>query len=363
FDDARTVLAPLIAAVEEDADKKDVYEPLREAQRQVVTLALRSAILENKAGEADKAMFLLRRISAQTGAGTANDRLLRVVMDLKHEADAFKEKGDTARREKLDRGLTGFVDELAKAPNLAPDVRLFLASAYASLDQHKKAADLLKDYPAPKSADGDDAKKYQAIRVALMREYRLGRDFQQASAVVNEALKSWGRNNLDVQRERVQLLEDAGNIGGAFKATREMEDALKKGWSDFERASHDEKAAEEAERAAKTDDERTKAQQTKLEAASRRAAAQPLRDAYWEFYFFEIRVVLKNDLKKAKDAADKDRRLGVIAGAIKKLEDGQPDFGGKDLREKYRALVDGEPVLKKRYLEAQGKRLYEPTKD
>ena len=69
--------------------------------------------------------------------------------------------------------------------------------------------------------------------------------------------------------------------------------------------------------------------------ARRRSAGPPpnrLRDAYWEFYFYEIRIVLKNDEKKAKDATDKERRLGAIAAAIKKLEDGQPDFGGKDLR-------------------------------
>jgi hypothetical protein len=252
---------------------------------------------------------------------------------------------------------------LSKAPNLAPDVRLFLASAYASLDKHRKAAELLKDYPAPTATDGEEVKRYQGVRITLMREARSGGDFQQASAVVNDALKSWGKINLDVQRERVFLLEDAGNFGGAFKACREIEDALKKGWTDFERANRDDKAADDAERTAKTDDERAKAQQAKGEASLRRSAAQPLRDAYWEFYFYEIRIVLKNDLKKAKDAADKQRRLAAIAGAIKKLEDGQEDFGGKDLRERYRALVEGEPMLKQKYLEAHGKRLYEPVKD
>jgi hypothetical protein len=259
----------------------------------------------------------------------------------------------------LDRGLTAFVDELTKAPNLTADVRLFLASAYASLDKHKKAAELLKDYPPPKAGDGDEAKRYQAVRVALMREYRLGGEYQLALQVLNDAMKSWGKSNLDVQRERVFLLEDADNVGKAFKAAREMQDALKKGWSDYEAAVHDEKLADEAERKATTDDERTKAQQAKADASARKTAAQPLRDAYWEFYFYEIRIVLKNDLKKAKDDADRERRLGVIAGAIKKLEDGQEDFGGKDLREKYRDLLDREPALKKKYLEARGKRLYE----
>jgi hypothetical protein len=359
FDEARGVIAPLMAAIEKDVDKKDVYEPLREAQRQVILLGLRAAILENKAADADKAMTLLRKITPATGAGTANDRLLRLVLDLKREADALKDKGDHAKREKLDNGLTAFVDELTKAPNLATDVRLFLASAYASLDKHKKAAVLLKDYPAPMAMEGDDAKRYQAVRVALMREYRLSGDSQQALFVLNDAMKSWGKMNLDVQRERLFLLEDVGNLGGAFKAAREMQDALKKGWTEYETAAHEEKRADEAERAAKTDEDRAKAQQAKGEATVRKANAQPLRDAYWEFYFYEIRVVLKSDVKKAKDEADKERRFGVIAGAIKKLEDGQDDFGGKDLRDKYRDLLDHEPVLKKKYLEAQGKRLYE----
>jgi len=323
----------------------------------VVLLALRAAIVENNAGEADKALALLRKITPATGAGTANDRLLRLVLDLKREADALKEKGQAAQREKLDNGLTAFVDELTKAPNLAPDARFFLASAYASLDKHKKAAELLKDYPPPKSAEGDDAKRYHAVRVALMREYRLAGDFQQALYVLNDALKSWGKSNLDVQRERVFLFEDAGNLGGAFKACREMEDALKKGWTDYEVAGQDEKRADDAERNAKTDEDRGKAQQAKGEATVRKTNAQPLRDAYWEFYFYEIRVVLKNDLKRAKDESDKERRLGVLAQAIKKLEDGQEDFGGGDLRQRYQELVEAEPLLKKKYVEAQGKRL------
>jgi hypothetical protein len=358
FDGARKLLAPLMASADKDAGKKDVYEPLREAQRQVVALALRAAILENNATDAEKAMALLRRLCPESGPGSAHDRLLRVVIELKRESDALREKSETARRDRLDRGLAAFVDQLAKSPKLTPDVRLFLASAYASLEQHRKAADLLKDYPVPAATEGEEVKRYQAIRVALMREYRLGKDYQLASAVINDALKGWGKNNLDVQRERVFLLEDAGNLGGAFKAAREMEDALKKGWTDYERANLDVKTAEAAERAAKSDQERAKAQQSKAEASTRKAAAQPLRDAYWEFYFYEIRIVLQNDRKKAKDDADKEKRFGVIAAAIKKLEDGQDDFGGKDLRDKYRALVDSEPLLKRKYQEVQGKRLY-----
>jgi len=285
------------------------------------------------------------------------DRLLRLVFDLKREADAFKAKGDTARLERLEQGMAAFLDEIAKAGDLTADVRLFLAQAYAGLGQHAKAAALYKDYPTPAAGDGEAAKKYQGVQVLLMRELRLAKAYEQSLAVLNEALKGWGRANLDVQREKVLLLEDAGNLPAAHRACREMQDALKKAWTEYELAGREERAAEEAERSAKTDAERQQAQERRAAAQAKREAAQPLRDAYWEFYFYELRIVLKNDLKRAKDDADRERRLGVLAQAIKKLEDAQEDFGGRDLKQKYHEMVEGEPLLKKKYVEAQGKRL------
>src|SRR5262249_855260 len=142
-----------------------------------------------------------------------------------------------------------------------------------------------------------------------------------------------------------------------FKLSRDMQAALKQARTDYERAVLAERTADEAERSAKTEEERRKAQDEASTARAKKDAAQPLRDAYWEFYFYEMRVVLKNDLKRPKDAADRERRLGVIAQAIKRLEDGQEDFGGRDLRQRYQALLEGEPLLKKKYVEAHGKRL------
>jgi hypothetical protein len=270
---------------------------------------------------------------------------------------ALKARGAAAKRDALDNGLAAFLDELAKPKDLTPDARLVLAQAYSGLDRHDRAAALYKDYPAADSANAEAVKRAQAVRVLLIREYRLAKDFPQALAVLNDALKSWGKANLDVQREKVLLLEDAGNLSQAHRACQETESALKKSWTDYERARRDERAADQAERAAKTDDDRRKAQEARAAAQAQADASRPLRDAYWEFYFYETRIVLKNDLKRAKDEADKERRLGTIAQAIKKLEDGQDDFGGRDLRQRYQELIDGEPLLKKKYVEAQGKRL------
>jgi hypothetical protein len=358
--EARKLLDPLVAQVRAELDGKAPhadeawYQPYREVQREVLLLGMRAAILDGKPDAAQQSLQLLRKAA---GGESDNDRLLRLVFDLKRDADALKAKGATAKRDALDKGLIAFLDELAKPKDLSPEARLFLAQAYAGLDRHDRAAALYKDYPPADAADAEAVKRAQAVRALLMREYRLAKDFTQAQAVLNDALASWGKTNLDVQREKVLLLEDAGKLADAHRACRQMQDALKKSWTDYERARRDERAADEAERVATSEDDRRKVQEARSTAQAKADAARPLRDAYWEFYFYEIRIVLKNDLKRAKDDADKERRLGSIAQAIKKLEDGQDDFGGGDLRDRYRELIDGEPVLKQKYVEAQGKRL------
>ncbi len=358
--EARELLAPLVAQVRRDAaagapSAEPWAESVREVQRQVLLLALRVAILDGKSAEARQALDLLHKVAA--GTGTAEDRLLRVVLDLKREADALKAKGDAGRRDQLEQGLAGFLDELAQPNDLSLNARVVLAQAYAGLERHDRAAALLQGVAAPAATDADAVKLYRAARLLLAREYRLARQFAEAKRVLDEALASWGKSNLDVRKEEVQLMEDAGNLAGAFKLCRDMQAALKQARTDYERAVQAERAADEAERVAKTEEDRRKAQDEASAARAKKDAAQPLRDAYWEFYFYEMRVVLKNDLKRAKDAADRDRRLGVIAQAIKRLEDGQEDFGGQGLRQRYQSLLESEPLLKKKYVETHGKRL------
>jgi hypothetical protein len=360
-EEAQKLLAPLVARLRKElADPKaaEPYEPLREVQRQVLLVVLRAAIQENKADQARQALELLQKATPAAGVDSANDRLLRLVRDLKREADELKAKGEAAKRDRLDKGLVAFLDELAKPQRLTPPVRLFLAQAFSGLERHDRAAELLKDITPPKPGDEDATRFYHFARVALAREYRLGKQFNPAKQVLDEALASWGKTNLDVRKEVVFLLGDAGNYAGAARTCREMQGMLQRSRTDYERAVLAERAADEAERAAKTEEERTKAQTARAEAQAVKARAQPLREAYWEFYFYEVRAVLKNDLKRAKDAADKETRLARVAAAIKKLEDGQDDFGGGDLKQKYLELVEGEPLLKKKYFEAQGRRLY-----
>src|SRR5262249_54035598 len=177
-------------------------ESVREVQRQVLLLALRVAILDGKSAEARQALDLLHQGAA--GNGTAEDRRLPVALDLKREADALKARGDAGRRDQLEQGLAGFLDELAKPNDLSLNARVVLAQAYAGLERHDRAAALLQGVAAPAAGDADAVKLYHAARLLLAREYRLARQLTEAKRVLDEALASRGKKNPHVPAREVQ---------------------------------------------------------------------------------------------------------------------------------------------------------------
>ena len=86
-------------------------------------------------------------------------------------------------------------------------------------------------------------------------------------------------------------------MAGAVKAARDVQQQLTPSRLQYEKAVLAERKADEAERAATTDEARTTAQLARQAAQQAKNAAQSLRERYWEFYFYEIRCVVKNDLK------------------------------------------------------------------
>src|SRR5205823_14747633 len=111
--------------------------------------------------------------------------------------------------------------------------------------------------------------------------------FSQAKLILDDALSTWGKNNLDVRKEVVALLEDNGSHAAAAQMCRDIQKSLERSRAEYERAVQSERAAEETERKAKTDAERAKARADRAEAQALKTKAQPLREAYWEFYFSE----------------------------------------------------------------------------
>jgi hypothetical protein len=347
------VRGEITAATPPEYASEPWYEGYREVQRQVVALRLRLAIQENETEAAQQALATLQKASGQLES--AHDRLLRLVYDLKREGDEYKKKGETEKRERLERGLSAFLDELARPADLPPDVRLFLAQAFGGLDRHDRAAELLAGYPAPPANATEEAKtRFQSVRLMLAREHRLAKQIDPAKAVLQEILGSWGKSDLSVRREKIFLLEDAGNYGAAVQECREIKRGLQASRQEFEHAVRDEAAAETAERTATNDADRQKAAQDHATAQVRKGASQSLRDRFWEFDFYDTRIVLRSALK-VKDPALREQKIAAVATNIKRLEDAHPEIVGKELREKYLELFEIEPLLKQKYSEAAGR--------
>jgi hypothetical protein len=190
--------------------------------------------------------------------------------------------------------------------------------------------------------------------LSLAREYRLARQIENAKTVLQEILGSWGKTDLAVRREKVFLLEDAGNYGAAVQECREIKKALLQSRIDFERGVREEKAADDAERTAANDEARQKAAQDRATAQAKKNGAQALRERYWEFDFYDTRIVLKSS-QKVPDPAVREQKIAAVAVNIKRLEDAHPDVVGKELREKFLELFELEPLLKRKYVEAEGK--------
>jgi len=113
------------------------------------------------------------------------------------------------------------------------------------MKKHKKAADLLAKISPPqplpvnpneKSEDKDkreqeDRRKeafYHHVRLTYVRELRLDKQFDKASAEIKKILTSWGRNNLDAQKEQIFILEDEEKYAQAANMwSRLMQEKLK----------------------------------------------------------------------------------------------------------------------------------------
>ncbi len=355
--EAEATLAPMlqrVVAALEKANATDL-DAQRDVRQQVVLLALRLAIQQGQPDSALRRLALLRR--AAGSQAPVNDSLLRLVLELKREAESLKKQGRGEERDRLERGLIVFLDELARPNNLPDDVRVFLAQAYSGLDRHERAAQILKSLAPPAAGAPDDAvQRYRSIQLLAAREHRLARQFDEARALVQEMLSSWGRNDLGVRREKICLLEDAGNYAAAVGECREIKRSLLAARNEYERAARDEAQADEAERTAPDAAARDKAVQDRAAAQIRRDAAKALRDRYWEFDALDTRIVLRS-CQKVADAGARRQKFAALAESIVRLESAFPHVVEREFRDRYLELFEIESELRSLYQEAGGRRL------
>jgi TolA-binding protein len=286
-------------------------------------LALRANVQD---GKIDRAKDILDLLQA-TAPENSLDILRDLVRQLNGQVQELRQKGESAK-DQLDRTVESFsvfLDVLAKQPTqdkpLPPELTLFLAESYASLDKHDVAAELLKQVPEPqpkadtKEPDPKAVQVYRAARILTVRELRLAQKFKEAQAALDEILGTpaqprWGQRSYEVRKERVFLLEDQGKFGAASREWSEMMRPMRPLIS----------------------------QNAKL------------REEYFETYFHLTNCLYKY-AQTLGDPVKRRKALSQAANFIVQLERTQPDLGGEASKQRFDELLRKEAPLKEQYEE------------
>jgi hypothetical protein len=310
FNAVRKLVDPVVDLVVE-GKLSDLKDP--QLLRGLLGLALRANVRE---GDSKRAKAILGLLLQKTGSDLENSAsvLAELVQQLRSQVEELRKQGPAAQAEleKTIASFAAFLDELAKQPPeaLTPDLVRFLAFAYAGLDRHRQAADLLaRISPAPMPGDGDKEATYHGLRLLYARELRLAKDFATAGEVLKDIQATdWGKKNADAKKERIYLLEDEGKFAAAARAWTEL-------------------------------------MNTVLPAVDKNAR---LKDLYFEAYYhltwcrYQAALLVREEGK---------RREGIrrAAGLIVRLESSRPDMGGEGLKKRYDALLKKEAPLREQY--------------
>jgi hypothetical protein len=304
YGEVRDLLAPLLAQWTAGGVPK-TKDPQLLAN--LLGLGLRASVLESDPKQAQRLLALGSQDSL--GEQKGDVVLLDVVSDLRGQIEELREKGTDAQVE-LDKATAAFgtfLDELAARPpeKQSPELTRMVAIGYASLDQHRRAAELLERFAAPSGTDKEAL--YRGARVLYARELRLARDLVKAGQVLKEILAAgWGQRSIDARKEQIFLLEDEGKFAPAIRAWTELMTSV--------RGQIDQNAR--------------------------------LRDQYFDCYYYLVHCRCQHAMKLTDEK--KKTTLRRAAGLIVKLETTVPDMGSDNLKKRYQNLLK-DPGLKEQY--------------
>jgi hypothetical protein len=188
----------------------------------VMVLALQASVQESNTERAQALLDRLQKADADNLLeGGIAGILVQLVQQLKEQVQDLRQRKGPDAAEHLQKTVVSFIaflDRLAEQKNLTTEVKLFLAQSYASLDRHAEAARQLAGVEPPVAAAGKEVEPrqvqlYRGARLLYLRELRLSKKFDEAQRVLDEILGTpkspgWGQRNLEVQKEKLLLLED-----------------------------------------------------------------------------------------------------------------------------------------------------------
>jgi tetratricopeptide (TPR) repeat protein/TolA-binding protein len=314
-------LDPFVKLVKEPA-QGDAFSAIKDKDSRVVRvllgLALRASVQDNKSDQAREILELAQTAFPENSL----EMLVELVQQLRDQIVQLRQQGDAARAQldKITTSFSAFLEVLGKQEEKdpKPNLLLFLAQSYSSLDRHDLAADLAAKIAEPKPAAGNkepDAKQlqiYYFAQILQARELRLNGQFDEAQKALERIQQApWGKHNLEVRKERIFLLEDQGKYSlpqkhGAIPEWDRLMQSLKPRLSD-----------------------------------------PKIKEQYFDAYYHLTFCLFKN-ADKLSDPQRKAQYTRVAANYIVKLQ-AQQDPATEPCKKRFEELLQKEPLLKQEY--------------
>ncbi|MFO0966310.1 MAG: hypothetical protein U0793_12100 [Gemmataceae bacterium] len=206
----------------------------------ILGLSLRAEVQTGQIKEARDTLSLMESLAGEAGdigAGLANV-LRQMVVDLQVQVRELKAAKETAKLKETVGNFTIFLDDMATkggVKGLSTGDVIFLAGAFASLEQYDRAAKLFEKVTPPKLLDSPAKMKfvekeelelysYWRIRLEYAKTLRLGKgDLKKAAEIVENLLgHEHGRLQLMAKVEKYQIYEESGLFGTAIKGWSEV---------------------------------------------------------------------------------------------------------------------------------------------
>jgi tetratricopeptide (TPR) repeat protein len=207
----RELLDPLVNQLRDQAHADQLKEKDPQLLRAVLGLDLRASVQDHQMDRGREILDLLQKIFPDNSL----DILVQLVKQLNAQIQHLRGQG-AAAGEQLDRTIksfSDFLDVLAKQQEMTPkpELLLFLAQSYSTLDNHGRAAELASKIAEPKVEDGKkeaDLKAtqlYHLGRILYLRELRLNGEFDKAESLLKEILGSNGASTISRPRRNGSL--------------------------------------------------------------------------------------------------------------------------------------------------------------
>ena len=205
--------------------KMATYERYTRGQRDILIIALRTSIQDNRI---DDAVGLLNTL--EKAGGTIENRIANLrslVGTVRNQYETLHKAGKAVEEKKLVEGFTKFLDQIAAQPNPPTALTLFLAQGYAGIDQNARSVEilekLLKTLPVPTGTDNADAanRTYRQTQFSLAKAYRQARMYDKAKDYLEKQMigtvkeKGPFYSSIEARKERATLFEDQGDYRNA----------------------------------------------------------------------------------------------------------------------------------------------------